>query len=45
IAKRRIEQPERAMFDTEAVFHHVTQYFEAPTASENLSLIRVAGYA
>ncbi|OCH74633.1 1-deoxy-D-xylulose-5-phosphate synthase [Vibrio genomosp. F10] len=45
IAKRRVEQPERAMFDTEAVFHHVTQYFEAPTASENLSLVRVAGYA
>ncbi len=41
IAKRRVEQPERAMFDTEVVFHHVTQYFEAPAASENLSLVRV----
>ncbi|EKG2506300.1 ATP-binding protein [Vibrio vulnificus] len=41
IAHRRVEQPERAMFDTEAVFHHVTQYFEAPAASENLSLVRV----
>ncbi|EIU7748599.1 AAA family ATPase, partial [Vibrio vulnificus] len=41
IAKRRVEQPERAMFDTEAVFHHVTQYFEAPTASESLNLVRV----
>jgi predicted kinase len=41
IAKRRVEQPERAMFDTEAVFHHVTQYFEVPTASENLSLVHV----
>ncbi|WP_391090447.1 AAA family ATPase [Vibrio sp. NH-UV-68] len=45
IAKRRIEQPERALFDTEAVFHHVTQYFEAPTTSENLNLIRMEGYA
>ncbi len=43
IAKRRIEQPERAMFDSETVFHHVTQYFEAPTASEDLILIRVVG--
>ncbi len=34
IAKRRVEQPERAHFDTEAVFHHVTQYFEAPTNEE-----------
>ncbi|CAE6943479.1 AAA family ATPase [Vibrio alginolyticus] len=45
IAKRRVEQPERAKFDTEAVFHHVTQYFEVPTASENLRLVRMAGYA
>ena len=45
IAKRRVEQPERAMFDTEAVFHHVTQYFEAPAASEKLSLERVGYYA
>lgn len=45
IAKRRVEQPERTMFDTEAVFHHVTQYFEAPKASENLNLVRVGKYA
>ncbi|MFM2589737.1 AAA family ATPase [Vibrio sp. TBV020] len=45
IAKRRIEQPERAMFDTEAVFHHVTQYFEVPTESERLSMVRVGGNA
>lgn len=45
IGKRRVEQPERAMFDTEAVFHHVTQYFEAPAASEKLSLVRVGEYA
>ena len=43
IAKRRVEQPERANFDTEAVFHHVTQYFEEPTNNENLSLVRVTG--
>ena len=41
IAKRRVEQPERAHFDTEAVFHHVTQYFEPPTDGENLNLVRV----
>ncbi|RJX72923.1 ATP-binding protein [Vibrio sinensis] len=44
VAKRRGEQPERAKFDTEAVFHHVTQYFEAPTVRENLSLVRVDEY-
>lgn len=42
IAKRRVEQPERASFDTEEVFHHVTQYFEAPTDSEGLRIVRVA---
>lgn len=41
IAKRRVEQPQRAKFDTETVFHQVTQYFEAPTASENLYLVSV----
>lgn len=29
------------MFDTESVFHHVTQYFEAPETSENLNLVNV----
>ena len=43
ISKRRVEQPERAHFDTEAVFHHVTQYFEAPTDNEKLSQVRVSG--
>ncbi|RRS08450.1 ATP-binding protein [Pseudoalteromonas sp. J010] len=41
IDMRRVEKPERSMFDTEAVFHHVTQYFEAPTASEGLNLVAV----
>ncbi|SEG06008.1 Predicted kinase [Vibrio hangzhouensis] len=39
IAKRRLEQPERAHFDTETVFHHVTQYFEAPEDDEGLSVV------
>lgn len=38
IAQRRIEQPERAQFDTEAVFHQVTKYFEAPESDEGLKL-------
>ncbi|WP_067216014.1 AAA family ATPase [Marinomonas gallaica] len=38
IAQRRIESPERALFDTESVFHHVTQYFEPPTADEGLTI-------
>ncbi|MGY2574772.1 AAA family ATPase [Vibrio sp. C8] len=41
IAKRRTEQPERAQFDTEVVFHHVTQYFESPASDENLNIVRV----
>ncbi|MCA1031166.1 ATP-binding protein [Bacillus timonensis] len=39
IAQRRIEQPERAAFDTEAVFIHVTKFFEAPEASEGLHIL------
>jgi len=39
IAQRRIEKPERAAFDTEAVFLHVTNYFEAPEASEGLNIL------
>ena len=38
IAQRRIEQPERAQFDTEAVFNQVTQYFEVPSDDEGLDL-------
>ncbi|SIN80967.1 ATP-binding protein [Salinivibrio sp. ES.052] len=41
IGQRRISQPERAHFDTEAVFHHVTQYFEPPQGSEGLNIVRV----
>lgn len=45
IAKRKEEQPERAIFDTEAVFYQVTKYFEEPTASEQLNLIRLVDNA
>ncbi|QPB82254.1 AAA family ATPase [Pseudoalteromonas rubra] len=41
LAKRRIEQPARAQFDNEAVFYQVSQYFEAPEVSENLTLVQV----
>lgn len=39
IAQRRNEQPERAAFDTEAMFIHVTKFFEAPEASEGFNII------
>jgi len=39
IAQRRLEQPERAAFDTEAVFHQVTAFFEPPTADEHLNIV------
>ncbi|WP_270182284.1 AAA family ATPase [Alkalihalobacillus sp. CinArs1] len=42
IAQRRNEQPERAAFDTEEVFHHVTSFFEAPEASEGLTIVEVS---
>ncbi|GAA5214206.1 AAA family ATPase [Corallincola platygyrae] len=38
IAKRRIEQPERAQFDTEEIFMLVTQYFEPPSEDEELNV-------
>ncbi|MCP8970692.1 AAA family ATPase [Ectobacillus ponti] len=43
IAKRRKEQPERAAFDTEAVFIHVTGFFEAPEASEGFNMLELNG--
>ncbi|WP_100915535.1 AAA family ATPase [Pseudoalteromonas spongiae] len=39
IAKRRISEPERSHFDTEAMFHHVTQYFEPPKENEGLNIV------
>lgn len=38
IAQRRIEQPERAAFDTEIVFKEVNKYFEVPHESEGLKI-------
>jgi predicted kinase len=38
IEQRRTQQPERAAFDTEAVFYQVTKYFEEPNESEGLHL-------
>lgn len=45
IAQRREEQPERAAFDTEAMFTQVTKFFEAPIQSEGLNMINVEGNA
>ncbi|CAN0588320.1 unnamed protein product [Ectocarpus sp. 12 AP-2014] len=36
---RQKEQPDRAQFDTEAVFRMVTRYFELPEASEGGSVV------
>ena len=41
ISKRRIEQPERAQFDNEAVFKQVTKFFEAPTRQEGLNIVSI----
>ncbi len=38
IARRRIEQPARAAFDTEAVFRELSKYFQEPNESEGLSI-------
>lgn len=44
LSTRRLEQPERAQFDRPEVFHHVSQFFQAPTADEcrNLTLQTVS---
>ena len=41
IAQRCLEQPERAKFDTEEVFDHVTSFFEEPSAEEGLNIKRI----
>lgn len=38
LKQRRKEQPERAGFDTEAVFRKVTAYFEPPDDSEGFTV-------
>lgn len=43
IAKRRREQPDRAAFDTEEVFHQVTRFFEEPVEAEGLQIRRTPG--
>lgn len=42
IAQRRNEQPERAEFDNEAVFYHVTNFFEPPSDQEGLQIVHVS---
>lgn len=41
IAKRRLEQPERAATDTVEVFEAVTRYFVAPNPEEGFNIIKV----
>ncbi len=38
IEKRRVEQLERARYDTEAMFREVSAYFEPPTLDEGFNL-------
>ena len=38
IEKRRIEQPKRAMYDTEEMFNKVTEYFQEPNSSEGFNI-------
>lgn len=38
IAKRRQTNPERAIFDTEEVFRHVTSFFQPPSTDEGFSI-------
>ncbi|MDH0449850.1 ATP-binding protein [Shewanella sp. GD04112] len=38
LALRRQAEPERAQFDTEAVYWHVSSFFQAPTEEEGLNI-------
>jgi len=38
LEKRRQMMPERARFDTEEVFHHVTSFFQAPEDDEGFNI-------
>jgi adenylate kinase family enzyme len=42
VGKRRIEQPERATTDTEAMFEQVTRHFVAPTSDEGFNINVIA---
>ena len=39
IAQRKVEQPQRAIFDTEVMFHQVNKHFEAPHETEGLKIV------
>ena len=41
IAKRRIEQPERAATDTEEMFIQITRYFVEPSPEEGFNLTKI----
>ena len=38
LAQRRNEQPQRAAFDNEATFYHLSQFFQLPTEEEGFIL-------
>ena len=38
IEKRRLEQPERAIYDTESMFIEVTKYFQEPDQNEGFNI-------
>ena len=38
IEKRRLELPERAIYDTESMFNEVTKYFQEPEQSEGFNI-------
>ncbi|BAZ40555.1 shikimate kinase [Calothrix sp. NIES-4101] len=38
IAQRRETNPERGIFDTEEVFHHVTSFFQPPSTDEGFAI-------
>ena len=39
IEKRRLENPERAKFDTKEIFYQVSQYFEPPEDAEEINTV------
>lgn len=45
IAKRRIEQPQRAATDTEEMFELVTKYFVTPTPDEGFNTTVITAHA
>jgi hypothetical protein len=38
LEQRRKSSPEHARFDTEEIFHQVTNYFQAPTDDEGFNI-------